>query len=94
MDVKISFLNGDLDDKVYMMHSKGLQGLEKKHLVCWLANSLYGIKQDPQAWYLKLYQYLTDSRFRKKYSQPTLYLKNSGDDIVILNVYVDDLAIT
>lgn len=54
---------------------------------------MYGHKQGPQAWYFKLDQYLRDSRFRKIYSKPTLYVKINGDNIVLLIVYANELAI-
>jgi hypothetical protein len=54
---------------------------------------LYGLKQAPRAWYFKLHQYLRDFGFRKMHCEPTLYVKNSGDEVILI-VYVDDLAIS
>ena len=56
----------------------------KKNLVCWLVKSLYGLKQDPQAWHFKLDQYTRDSRIRKTYYEPTCYVINNDYDIVKL----------
>jgi hypothetical protein len=50
MDVKSAFLNGDLQEEVYMYQQQGFQVLGKEHLVCRLKKALYGLKQAPRAW--------------------------------------------
>ena len=50
MDVKTAFLNGDLDEEIYMLQPKGCITLGKEHKVCKLNNSLYGLKQAPKKW--------------------------------------------
>eukprot|EP00253_Pinus_taeda_P023353 PITA_23353 len=69
-----------------------IAGQEQK--VCRLAKALYGLKQAPQAWYMKIDQYLTDHGFQRSPSDANLYIKHTGDDILFLVVYVDDLIIT
>jgi hypothetical protein len=58
MDIKSAFLNGELEEKVYIEQPKGFQLLENTDYVCKLKNALYGIKQDPRAWYSRLDKYL------------------------------------
>ncbi|KAH9291933.1 hypothetical protein KI387_042879, partial [Taxus chinensis] len=94
MDVKSAFLNGDLEEEVYMTQPEGFQACGREHLVCRLIKSLYGLKQAPRAWYIKIDTHLRDSGFKRSHSDPNLYVKSTNDDIVILIVYVDDLAIT
>ena len=54
MDVKSTFLNGDLKEEVYMEHPEGFDLAEGKDFVCKLKKALYGLKQAPRAWYAKL----------------------------------------
>ena len=53
LDVKIAFLHGDLDEEIYMERLEGFVELGKKHLVCCLKKSLYGLKKAPRQWYKK-----------------------------------------
>ncbi|KAH9310625.1 hypothetical protein KI387_025660, partial [Taxus chinensis] len=94
MDIKNAFLNGDLQEKVYMIQPKGyvVPGQEAK--VCRLRKSLYGLKQEPQAWYINIDEHLIQHGFVRNPYNPNLYLKKQGGEIVIVIVYVDDLVIT
>lgn len=58
MDVKSAFLNGDLEEEVYMTQPQGFKVAGKEHQVCRLVKALYGLKQPHRAWYIKIYQYL------------------------------------
>eukprot|EP00253_Pinus_taeda_P009468 PITA_09468 len=60
MDVKSAFLNGDLQEEVYMTQPPGFKITGQEQKVCRLAKALYGLKQAPRAWYMKIDQYLTD----------------------------------
>ena len=51
MDVKTTFLHGDLEEEIYMMQPKGFMVKGRKELVCRLKNYLYGLKQSPRKWY-------------------------------------------
>ena len=55
MHVKTSFLNGDLEEKVYMKQPKDLSSMECEHLVCKLKISIYGLKQASRQWYYKFH---------------------------------------
>eukprot|EP00253_Pinus_taeda_P006481 PITA_06481 len=93
MDVKSAFLNGDLQEEVYMTQPPRFKIAGQEQKVCRLAKALYGLKQAPQAWYMKIDQYLTDHDFQRSPSDANLYIKHTGDDILFVVVYVDDLII-
>ena len=58
MDVKNAFLQGKLEEEVYMMQSPGFESRKNPHVICRLKKSLYGLKQAPRAWHAKITQYL------------------------------------
>jgi hypothetical protein len=58
MDIKASFLNGELEEEVYIEQPEGFQLSENADYVCKLKKALYGIKQAPKAWYYRLDKYL------------------------------------
>jgi hypothetical protein len=59
--------------------------------VCKLKKALYGLKQDPRAWYSRLDKYLQQARFRKGSADNNLYIKVSQGNILLIEVYVDDI---
>ena len=87
MDVITAFLNGDLQELIYMEMPEGYR---KPGHVCKLLRSLYGLKQSPRQWYQRLDAFLIGLRFKRSISDETLYFKK---DIWVL-VYVDDLFLT
>ena len=58
MDVKSTFLNGNLEEEVYIEQPEGFQLTGKVYYVCKLKKDLYGLKQAPRAWYARLDSYL------------------------------------
>ena len=93
MDVKTAFLNGDLDEEIYMDQPEGfvVQGQESK--VCKLRKSLYGLKQAPKQWHEKFDNTLTSNGFVVNESDRCVYSKFSYDSGVIICLYVDDMLI-
>ena len=91
MDVKSTFLNGDLKEEVYMEQPKGFDLAEGKYLVCKLKKALYGLKQAPRAWYAKLDHYLQQEGFKKGVAGSNLYMKMDKEKLLITLIYVDDL---
>jgi hypothetical protein len=63
-------------------------------LVCHLKKSLYGLKQAPQAWYSKMDNFLSDTRFSRCHYDPNVYTKKVRSHLIIIVLYVDDLILT
>eukprot|EP01018_Ginkgo_biloba_P028622 Gb_03615 [translate_table: standard] len=93
MDVMSAFLNGELEEEVYMCQPQGFQVPGREHLVCRLQKALYGLKQAPQAWYINIDTWLGEQGFQKS-PRSQLYVKSSGGRIILLVIYVDDIIIT
>ena len=91
MDVKSAFLNGELEEEVYIEQPEGFVMSEDKDFVCKLKKALYGLKQAPRAWYARLDKYLQQQKFRKGNADSTLYIKVEQNSMTIVEVYVDDI---
>jgi hypothetical protein len=94
MDVKTAFLNGVLDQKVYVEQPLGFVVHERETHVCRLKRALYGLKQAPRAWYSRIDTYLLQIGFTRSESDVNLYYIVIGGEPLILVLYVDDLFIT
>eukprot|EP00253_Pinus_taeda_P020466 PITA_20466 len=93
MNVKSTFLHGDLHEEIYMEQPPGFIQTDSS-LVCQLKKSLYGLKQAPRAWYAKMDSFLLDTGFSRCHSDNTVYTKKVGKSLIILVLYVDDLILT
>ena len=93
MDVKTAFLNGELDEEIYMQQPDGfvVDGQEGK--VCKLLKSLYGLKQAPKQWHEKFDKTLTSAGFLVSEADKCVYHRHGGGEGVILCLYVDDILI-
>eukprot|EP00253_Pinus_taeda_P036599 PITA_36599 len=91
MDVISAFLNGDLDEEVYIEQPYGFILGNDPKLVCRLKKALYGLKQAPRAWYYRLENNLHQQGFSKGSTDSNLYIKIDNDKLLILAVYVDDI---
>jgi hypothetical protein len=91
MDVKSTFLNGDLEEEVYMEQLEGFSLTDNPNYVYKLKKALYGLKQEPQAWYYRLDKFLQDKGFKKGMVDNNIYIKSEGDDLLVVLVYVDDI---
>lgn len=94
LDVKSAFLNGELQEDVYVMQPEGFLVPGKEHLVYKLEKALYGLRQAPRAWYAKLNQCLNDLGFTKCPYEHAVYTKREKTGMLIVGVYVDDLLVT
>eukprot|EP00253_Pinus_taeda_P023629 PITA_23629 len=94
MDVKTAFLNGFIQEEVYIKQPQGFEVHGKESHVCRLKKALYGLKQAPRAWYSKIDTYLQGMGFTKSEADPNLYFIVIGEEPLILVLYVDDLVIT
>ncbi|GJW11034.1 zinc finger, CCHC-type containing protein [Tanacetum coccineum] len=94
MDVKTTFLNGDLDEEVYMKQPEGFIMPGNEHKVCKLVKSLYGLKQAPKQWHQKFDEVVLSSGFLLNQSDKCVYSKfDSSGKGVIICLYVDDMLI-
>ncbi|GAU50018.1 hypothetical protein TSUD_331710 [Trifolium subterraneum] len=95
MDVKCAFLNGPLDEEVYVVQPPGFTSKEDEFKVYKLHKALYGIKQAPRAWNKRIDKFLGDIGFSKCVTEHGVYVKNCAEKgTIILCLYVDDLLIT
>ena len=93
MDVKNAFLNGDLQEEVYMQPPPGYAHPPGK--VCKLRRALYGLKQAPRAWFAKFSATIGDFGFSSSSHDLALFVRKSPKGIVLLLLlYVDDMIIT
>ena len=93
MDVKTAFLNGIIQEEIYVEQPQGFEIHERESHFCRLNKSLYTLKQAPRAWYSRINYYLQRMGFQKSEADPNLYFIMVGHDPLIL-LYVDDLFIT
>ena len=91
MDVKSAFLNGNLEEKVYIEEQEGFHLSDKRDYACKLKKALYGLKQAPRAWYARLDSYLQTQGFKRGSVDCNIYCKIIDDILIIVEVYVDDI---
>ena len=75
MDVKTTFLNGKVEQEVYIEQPEGFIVHESESHVCKLKKALYGLKQAPRAWYARIDSFLTSLGFSKNVADSNLYFK-------------------
>ncbi len=94
MDVKTAFLNGDLDEVIYMQQPDGYQAVgNKAHHVWRLLKSLYGLKQAGRAWNHKMNAALVELGHKPLHTDSCVYVKRAGHSVEYVLVYVDDLLL-
>ena len=94
MDVKNAFLNGELQEEVYMEQPEGYVHPEFPHYVCRLKKALYGWKQAPRAWTYRMSRFLQSIGFETSKADHSLYVKKIDCGLVIIVIYVNDLIVT
>ena len=92
MDVKNAFLNGDLQEEVYMQPPHGYAHPPGK--VCKLRRALYSLKQAPRAWFANFSAIIGDFGFSSSSYDSALFVRKSPQGIVLHLLYVDDMIIT
>jgi hypothetical protein len=95
MDTISAFLNGDLDEEIYMEQPEGFASPGQEDKVCKLQKALYGLKQAAHAWNKKFHALLVKLGFTRCYSDSGVYIyrRKSGNTVIILILYVDDLLL-
>ncbi|GKB78395.1 putative ribonuclease H-like domain-containing protein, partial [Tanacetum coccineum] len=91
MDVKTAFLHGSLKEDVYVCQPEDFIDADHPSHVYKLKKALYGLKQAPRAWYDELSTFLLQNGFSKGIIDPTLFTRHFDDDILVVQVYVDDI---
>nr|GEW63419.1 retrovirus-related Pol polyprotein from transposon TNT 1-94 [Tanacetum cinerariifolium] len=91
MDVKTAFLYGPLKEQVYVNQPGGFADPYHPEKVYRLKKALYGLKQAPRAWYDELSNFLVSKGFSKGSIDPTLFITKHGEDILLVQIYVDDI---
>lgn len=93
LDVKNAFLNGELEEEVYMDLPPGFNS-NGDNKVCLLKKSLYGLKQSPRAWFGRFTKAILNFGYKQAHSDHTLFFKRQHTGLTILIVYVDDIVLT
>ena len=92
MDVATAFLNGTLEEEVYMEPPEGFIKHGEENLVCKLKKSLYGLKQSPRCWNTALDLHLKSLNLKQSSADPCVYTSVGGETVIVA-VYVDDILI-
>ncbi|GJZ61043.1 retrovirus-related pol polyprotein from transposon TNT 1-94 [Tanacetum coccineum] len=91
MDVNTAFLNKPLKEEEYVNQPDGFIDPHHPDKVYHLKKALYGLKQAPRAWYDELSNFLVSKGFSKGSIDPTLFITKKGEDILLVQIYVDDI---
>nr|GEV17918.1 copia protein [Tanacetum cinerariifolium] len=91
MDVKSTFLYGKIDEEVYVSQPPGFIDPKFPNKVYKVIKALYGLQQAPRAWYATLSTFMVQSRYRRGLIEKTLFIKKDKKDIMLVQVYVDDI---
>jgi hypothetical protein len=91
MDVKTTFLHGNLEEEIYMKQLERFVVKGKKELVCKLKRSLYGIKKSPRMWYQKFDTYTLSLGFVRRKVDHYMYSKQEGGCFIYVALYVDNM---
>nr|GEY01835.1 putative ribonuclease H-like domain-containing protein [Tanacetum cinerariifolium] len=91
MDVKSAFMYGRIEKEVYVCQPPGFKDPDYPDKVYKVEKALYGLHQAPRAWYETLAKYLLDNGFRRGKIDQTLFIKRQKEDILLVQVYVDDI---
>ncbi|GJY77264.1 retrovirus-related pol polyprotein from transposon TNT 1-94 [Tanacetum coccineum] len=91
MDVKSAFLNGFINEEVYVAQPPGFIDFEKSDHVYKLKKALYGLKQAPKAWYDRLKAFLIKHEYKMEMVDNTLFTKKKSSNLIIVQIYVDDI---
>ncbi|GJV11904.1 putative ribonuclease H-like domain-containing protein [Tanacetum coccineum] len=91
IDVKSAFLYGTIEKEVYVCQPPSFEDSQFPDKVYKVEKALYGLHQDPRAWYETLFTYLLENGFRRGTIDKTLFIKKYRGDILFVQVYVDDI---
>ena len=93
MDVKTAFLNGNIEEELYMVQPEGFVNPEDVGKVCKLQRSIYGLKQASRSWNLRFDEVIKEFEFVQNKEESCIYKKLSGSSVSFLVLYVDDILL-
>ena len=93
VEIATAFLNGEQKEDIFMKQQEGFEIKGKEHMVCTLKRSIYGLKQSSRCWNQATDKHLKKMGFKPSRNDPCIYTLNSGGDVIILAVYVDDIIL-
>ena len=93
MDVVTAFLNGTLDEEIYMEQPPGYIKKGEEYLVGKLKKSIDGLKQSPRCWNKVFNEYMKSISYEQCAADPCVFVRTEGIEITIIAVHVDDLII-
>ena len=93
MDVKTAFLNGHLDESIYMVQPDRFKGKGQENKVCKLLKSIYGLKQASRSWNIRFDQAVKTYGFEQSVDEPCVYKHLKDKKIVFLLLYVNDILL-
>ncbi|NAU33259.1 hypothetical protein EE082_27735, partial [Klebsiella pneumoniae] len=91
MDVKSAFLNGIIEEDVYVAQPPSFVDFTHSDYIYKLKKALYRLRQAPRVWYERLSDFLISLGFTKGHVDTTLFIKRVGEDILVTQIYVDDI---
>jgi hypothetical protein len=91
MNMKNAFLNGVIQEEVYVRQPLGFENPEYSNRVYKLLKALYGLKQVPRAWYARLKTFMLDHEYVMGSIYKTLFILKHGNDFLLVQIYVDDI---
>lgn len=94
LDVKTTFLNGELKEDIFMIQSEGFQNIKHEEKVYRLKKSVYGLKQSSKQWYLKFHQAILKIRYEMSLLNHCIYIWKNYNKLALLSLYVDDILLT
>src|SRR5215216_3497586 len=93
MDIKTAFLNGDIEEELYMVQPEGFVDPSDADKVCKLQRSIYGLKQASRSWNQHFDKVIKNFGFIQIYGEACIYKKVSGISVAFLVLYVDDILL-
>jgi len=91
MDVKSAFLNGFINEEVYVEQPPSFEDHQHPNHVFKLKKALYGLKQAPRQWYERLRNFLLSLGYKRGMIDKIIFIKKSNSEIILVQIYVDDI---
>jgi hypothetical protein len=91
MDVKSAFLNGVIQEEVFVSKTPGFENPKYPNRVYKISKALYGLKQAPRSWYARLKTFLLDNGYVMGSIDKTLFTLNHGNEFLLVRIYMDDM---